>query len=73
VTVTINGSEDAAVIGGTATGTVAEDGTPSASDTLTITDHAERERHADHYRRGYLGQPGQLQRRRRHPGRQRLR
>jgi VCBS repeat-containing protein len=38
VTVTINGSEDAAVIGGTATGTVAEDGTPSASDTLTITD-----------------------------------
>jgi VCBS repeat-containing protein len=42
VTVTINGSEDAAVIGGTATGTVAEDGTPSASDTLTITD---RRRH----------------------------
>ncbi len=38
VTVTINGAEDAPVIGGTATGTVAEDGTLTASDTLTITD-----------------------------------
>jgi VCBS repeat-containing protein len=38
VTVTINGSEDAPVIGGVATGTVAEDGTLTASDTLTITD-----------------------------------
>ena len=38
VTVTINGAEDAAVIGGTAVGTVAEDGTLTATDTLTITD-----------------------------------
>ncbi len=38
VTVTINGAEDAAVIGGTATGSVAEDGTLTATDTLTITD-----------------------------------
>ncbi|MCP4391053.1 MAG: hypothetical protein GY802_22365, partial [Gammaproteobacteria bacterium] len=38
VTVTINGAEDGSVIGGTATGTVAEDGTLTASDTLTITD-----------------------------------
>ncbi|MCP4386733.1 MAG: hypothetical protein GY802_00430, partial [Gammaproteobacteria bacterium] len=38
VTVTINGAEDAAVIGGTSTGAVAEDGTLTASDTLTITD-----------------------------------
>jgi VCBS repeat-containing protein len=38
VTVTINGNEDAPVIGGVATGTVAEDGTLTASDTLTITD-----------------------------------
>jgi len=38
VTVTINGSEDAPVIGGTATGAVSEDGALAASDTLTITD-----------------------------------
>jgi VCBS repeat-containing protein len=38
VTVTINGAEDAPVIGGVATGTVAEDGTLTVSDTLTITD-----------------------------------
>ncbi|RLC59030.1 MAG: hypothetical protein DRI30_01525, partial [Chloroflexi bacterium] len=38
VTITINGAEDAAVIGGTSVGAVAEDGTLTASDTLTITD-----------------------------------
>ena len=38
VTITINGSEDATVIGGTATGNVTEDGTLSASGTLTISD-----------------------------------
>ena len=31
VTVTINGAEDAAVIGGTSTGTVSEDGTLTAN------------------------------------------
>src|SRR5690606_29382086 len=38
ITVTINGSEDSAVIGGVTTGTVAEDGTQTASGALTITD-----------------------------------
>ena len=38
VTITINGAEDAAVIGGTAVGTVAEDGSLIASNALTITD-----------------------------------
>jgi len=38
VVITINGSEDASVIGGTASGAVTEDGTLVASDTLTITD-----------------------------------
>ncbi|RLC56094.1 MAG: hypothetical protein DRI30_06410, partial [Chloroflexi bacterium] len=38
VTVTINGVDDASVIGGIAAGTVAEDGTLVASNTLTITD-----------------------------------
>src|SRR5690606_33968006 len=38
ITVTINGSEDTAVIGGVTTGTVAEDGTQTASGALTITD-----------------------------------
>ncbi len=38
IVITINGAEDAAVIGGTATGAVAEDGTLTATDTLTITD-----------------------------------
>ena len=38
VTVTINGAEDAPVIGGTSTGTVVEDGTLTANGTLTITD-----------------------------------
>ena len=38
VTVTINGAEDTAVIGGTTTGTVAEDGTLTANGSLTITD-----------------------------------
>ncbi len=38
VTVTIHGAEDAAVIGGTITGDVTEDGTLIASDTLTISD-----------------------------------
>ncbi|MCP4392625.1 MAG: hypothetical protein GY802_30340, partial [Gammaproteobacteria bacterium] len=38
VVITINGAEDAAVIGGTTTGAVTEDGTLTASDTLTITD-----------------------------------
>ena len=38
ITVTINGAEDASVIGGTATGSVVEDGTLSVSNSLTITD-----------------------------------
>ena len=38
VTITLNGAEDAPVIGGVATGAVAEDGTLLASDTLTIAD-----------------------------------
>ena len=38
VTITINGAEDAPVIGGTSTGTVAEDGTLTANGALTITD-----------------------------------
>ncbi len=38
VTVTIHGTEDAAVIGGTIIGDVTEDGILTASDTLTITD-----------------------------------
>ena len=38
VTVTINGAEDTAVIAGTSTGAVSEDGTLTASDTLTVTD-----------------------------------
>ncbi|MCP4391123.1 MAG: hypothetical protein GY802_22715, partial [Gammaproteobacteria bacterium] len=38
IVITINGAEDAAVIGGTAVGSVAEDGTLTASDTLTISD-----------------------------------
>ena len=38
VTVTITGSEDGPVIGGVATGAVAEDGTLTATGTLTITD-----------------------------------
>ena len=38
VTVTVNGTNDAPVIGGTASGSVTEDGTQSASGTLTITD-----------------------------------
>ncbi|MCF8150978.1 MAG: retention module-containing protein, partial [Burkholderiaceae bacterium] len=36
--ITINGAEDAPVLGGTVTGTVAEDGTQTASGGLTITD-----------------------------------
>ena len=38
VTVTINGTEDAAVVGGTSTGSVSEDGSLTASGALTITD-----------------------------------
>ena len=38
VTVTIDGAEDAPVLGGVITGTVAEDGTQTASGALTITD-----------------------------------
>ncbi|MEG4235477.1 retention module-containing protein, partial [Microcoleus sp. Pol11C3] len=38
ITVTINGAEDAAVIGGVFVGTVAEDGTATASGALTISD-----------------------------------
>ncbi|MEN8135789.1 MAG: VCBS domain-containing protein, partial [Thermodesulfobacteriota bacterium] len=38
VTVTIDGAEDAPVLGGTITGSVAEDGTLSTNGTLTITD-----------------------------------
>ncbi len=38
VTITINGAEDAPVIGGTVTGIVAEDGTLSANGSLTISD-----------------------------------
>ena len=38
VTVTIHGSNDAAVIGGTSTGSVGEDGTGTATGALTITD-----------------------------------
>ncbi len=38
VTITINGAEDASVIGGTNTGTVAEDGSLTASNTLSISD-----------------------------------
>jgi VCBS repeat-containing protein len=38
VTVTINGAEDAPVLGGVASGSVAEDGVLTAGDTLTITD-----------------------------------
>ena len=38
VTVTINGAEDTAVLGGTSTGIVSEDGSLIASNTLTITD-----------------------------------
>ena len=38
VTITINGTEDAPVIGGTSTGSVTEDGTLTANGTLTITD-----------------------------------
>ena len=38
VTVTINGAEDTAVIGGTSTGTVSEDGTLTANGSLTISD-----------------------------------
>jgi VCBS repeat-containing protein len=38
IVITINGAEDAAVIGGVAVGAVAEDGILSVSDTLTITD-----------------------------------
>ena len=38
IVITINGAEDAPLIGGVAVGTVAEDGTLTASDTLTITD-----------------------------------
>ncbi|MDO8742370.1 MAG: VCBS domain-containing protein, partial [bacterium] len=38
ITVTINGAEDAPVIGGVVIGTVAEDGTQTASGTLTIAD-----------------------------------
>ena len=38
VTITINGSEDAAVISGTTTGSVTEDGTLTSSGLLTISD-----------------------------------
>src|SRR5688572_19532079 len=38
ITVTVNGAEDAPVIGGVFIGTVAEDGTASASGALTISD-----------------------------------
>ena len=38
VTITINGTEDAPVIGGTSTGSVTEDGSLTANGTLTITD-----------------------------------
>ncbi|MDP1611155.1 MAG: retention module-containing protein, partial [Sulfuritalea sp.] len=38
ITVTINGSEDAPVLGGVVIGTVAEDGTQTAGGTLTISD-----------------------------------
>jgi VCBS repeat-containing protein len=38
ITVTINGADDSASISGTATGTVAEDGTLTAGGTLTVTD-----------------------------------
>jgi VCBS repeat-containing protein len=38
IVITINGAEDAAVIGGTAVGGVAEDGSLTVTDTLTITD-----------------------------------
>jgi len=38
VNITINGTEDAPVIGGTTTGTVAEDSTLNANGTLTISD-----------------------------------
>nr|MDJ0741089.1 VCBS domain-containing protein [Gammaproteobacteria bacterium] len=38
VTVTINGAEDAPVLGGTTTGTVAEDGALTANGTLSISD-----------------------------------
>ena len=52
VTITIDGTEDAPVIGGTTTGTVAEDGTLTANGaTLTISG------------RRYVGQPHQLPRR----------
>ena len=48
VTITINGAEDAPVIGGTTTGTVAEDGTLTANGD------------SDHQRCRYLRQPGHL-------------
>ncbi len=38
VTITINGAEDAAVIGGTTVGNVVEDGSLTSNGTLTITD-----------------------------------
>ena len=38
ITITINGAEDVAVIGGTSIGAVTEDGALTASDNLTITD-----------------------------------
>ena len=38
ISITINGAEDAAVIGGISIGAVSEDGTLTASNTLTITD-----------------------------------
>ena len=38
VVITINGAEDAPIIGGTITGTVAEDGSLIVSNALTITD-----------------------------------
>jgi large repetitive protein len=38
ITITIHGAEDAPIVGGTNTGAVTEDGTSTASGTLTITD-----------------------------------